>query len=73
MQRLQSASKISIHLNPRDYIILKSELNFGSFVTLQEDPNVTAGGVVIASDLGNFDGNIDVKVKTMLESLDAIS
>lgn len=72
MQKLKTASKVSIHLNPKDYIVLKEQLNFGEMVTLQEDPNVTQGGVVIASDMGNFDGNIDVKVKTMLESLDAV-
>ena len=44
-----------------------------NFIKIQEDQNVTAGGVVIASDLGNFDGNIESKVQTILESLDIIS
>ncbi len=72
MSKLKTASKITIHLNPKDYVVLKSQLNFESFVSLQEDSNVTAGGVVIASDLGNFDGNIESKVQTMLETLDAV-
>jgi len=72
MLKIKTASKITIHLNPKDYIILKEQLNFENFVTLQEDSNVTAGGVVIASDLGNFDGNVESKVQTMLESLDAV-
>ena len=72
MERIKTASKVTIHLNPKDYVMLKDQLNFGDFVSLQEDQNVTQGGVVIASDMGNFDGNIDVKVKTMLESLDAV-
>ena len=72
MERIKTASKVTIHLNPKDYVMLKDQLNFGEFVSLQEDQNVTPGGVVIASDMGNFDGNIEVKVKTMLESLDAI-
>ena len=72
MEKLKTASKITIHLNPKDYIVLKEQLNFESFVNLHEDSNVTAGGVVIASDLGNFDGNIDSKVQTMLESLDVV-
>ena len=72
MAKIKTASKITIHLNPKDYILLKDQLNFESFVSLQEDSNVTAGGVVIASDLGNFDGNIESKVQTMLESLDAV-
>ena len=72
MAKIKTASKITIHLNPKDYIVLKDQLNFENFVILQEDSNVTAGGVVIASDLGNFDGNIESKVQTMLESLDAV-
>jgi len=72
MEKIKTASKVTIHLNPKDYLILKEQLNFESFITLQEDANVTAGGVVIASDLGNFDGNIEAKVQTMLESLDAV-
>jgi len=72
MAKIKTSSKINIHLNPKDYIVLKDQLKFESFVTLQEDSNVSAGGVVIASDLGNFDGNIEAKVQTMLETLDAV-
>jgi flagellar assembly protein FliH len=72
MEKLKTASKVTIHLNPKDYLALKDQLNFDSFVSLQEDSNVTAGGVVIASDLGNFDGSIESKIQSMLESLDSI-
>ena len=72
MDKIKTASKVTIHLNPKDYIVLKDQLNFDSFVNIQEDSNVTAGGVVIASDLGNFDGNVESKIQSMLESLDAI-
>lgn len=72
MSKIKTASKVTIHLNPKDFVQLKDSLSLGETVSLQEDPNVTAGGVVIASDLGNFDGNIEAKVQTMLESLDAV-
>ena len=72
MEKIKTASKVTIHLNPKDYLVLKEQLSFDSFITLQEDSNVNAGGVVIASDLGNFDGNVEAKVQTMLESLDAV-
>jgi len=72
LNKIKTASQITIHLNPKDYLILKDELNLDSFIKIQEDQNVTAGGVVIASDLGNFDGNIDAKVQTILESLDTV-
>lgn len=73
MSKIKTSSKVTIHLNPKDYLALKDQLNFDSFVNLQEDSNVTAGGVVIASDLGNFDGNIESKLETMLGSLDALN
>lgn len=72
LNKIKTASKIRIHLNPKDYLILKDQLNLESFIELQQDANVTLGGVVIASDLGNFDGNIEAKVSTMLETLDNV-
>ena len=73
LNKIKTASQITIHLNPKDYLVLKDELKLESFISLQEDSNVTAGGVVIASDLGNFDGNIEAKVQSIVESLDIIS
>jgi flagellar assembly protein FliH len=72
MDKIKTSSKVTIHLNPKDYLVIKEQLTFDSFVNLQEDPNVTPGGVVVASDLGNFDGNIESKLETMLGSLDAL-
>jgi len=73
MEKIKTSSKVTIHLNPKDYLILKDKLNFENYVSLQEDSNVTAGGVVIASDLGNFDGSIESKLATMLNSLEALN
>jgi flagellar assembly protein FliH len=72
LNKVKTASKIQIHLNPKDYLVLKDQLKFDSYIELHEDINVTAGGVVIASDLGNFDGNIEAKVNSMLESLESV-
>ena len=72
LDKIKTASKVQIHLNPKDYEILKGQLDLEHFIELKSDANVTAGGVVIASDLGNFDGNIESKVSTMLDSLDLI-
>jgi flagellar assembly protein FliH len=72
LDKIKTASKVQIHLNPKDYEVLKSQLNLEAFIELHQDANVTAGGVVIASDLGNFDGNIESKVASMLESLDLV-
>lgn len=72
LDKIKTASKVRIHLNPKDYEILKDQLNLENFVELHQDANVAVGGVVIASDLGNFDGNIDSKVSSMLDSLDMV-
>ncbi|RZV16737.1 FliH/SctL family protein [Aliarcobacter butzleri] len=72
LDKVKSASKVKIHLNPKDYHILRAELSLEPFIELCEDPNVIAGGVVIASDLGNFDGSVEAKVTSMLESLDLV-
>ena len=70
--KLKNATKVKIHLNPKDYYILKQELELEPFIELFEDANVVAGGVVIASNIGNFDGSIEAKVSSMLESLDLV-
>ena len=70
--KLKNATKVKIHLNPKDYYVLKKELELEPFIELLEDPNVVAGGVVIASNIGNFDGSIEAKVSSMLESLDLV-
>ncbi|NQY21048.1 MAG: flagellar assembly protein FliH [Campylobacteraceae bacterium] len=70
--KVKTASKVKIHLSPKDYEVLKHDLNLESHLELVQDANVAAGGVVIASDLGNFDGNIEAKVASMLESLESI-
>ena len=72
LEKIKTASKFRIHLNPKDYEVLKTQLSLEPFVELFQDPNVIAGGVVIASDLGNFDGSIEAKVATMLETLDLV-
>ena len=72
LEKIKTASKVQIHLNPKDYEVLKDQLNLEKFIELRQDANVSAGGVVIASDLGNFDGNIEAKVASMLETLDMV-
>ncbi|OCL82931.1 FliH/SctL family protein [Arcobacter porcinus] len=72
LDKVKNATKVRIHLNPKDYIVLKKELELENHIELIEDINVVAGGVVIASNIGNYDGNIEAKISTMLESLDLI-
>lgn len=72
LKKVKNASKVKIHLNPKDYHILKKDLELEHFIELFEDANVVAGGVVIASDLGNYDGSVEARLSSMLESLDLV-
>lgn len=72
LDKVKTSSKVTIHLNPRDYEVLKDRLQLDSFIELREDLNVNPGGVVIASDLGNFDGNVEAKISSILETLDIV-
>jgi flagellar assembly protein FliH len=72
LNKIKTATQVTIHLHPKDYIMLKDQIVVEDFVKIEEDSNVTAGGVVIASDLGNFDGNIEAKIDSILESLDNV-
>ncbi|MEA3353667.1 MAG: FliH/SctL family protein [Campylobacterota bacterium] len=72
LDKIKQSSKVSIHLNPKDHMVVQNQVTFEAHVTLIEDANVAPGGVVIASDLGNFDGNVEAKVNTMLEALDGV-
>jgi len=68
ISKVHNATKISIHLNPKDYIILKSKIQNTKRIKLIEDKNVTIGGVVITSDIGNFDASIESKVEAIMDS-----
>jgi len=72
MDKIKTASKVTIHLNPKDYLKLKDVMDLQPHIQLYEDANVSLGGVVIASDLGNFDGKIEAKIEAMLESLETV-
>jgi flagellar assembly protein FliH len=73
MGKLKNASTIKIHLNPKDYTILKDEIEVDNVIDIIEDSNVMPGGVVIASDLGNFDGNVDAKIESIFQALEILS
>jgi flagellar assembly protein FliH len=73
MKKIQSASKVEIKLNPKDFLLLKDDLQLGANVHLLEDANVTLGGVIVSSDLGNFDGSVEAKVQAIMQLCEDIS
>ena len=65
---IKEASKIEIKLNPLDFDYVKENLNIEN-VTLTPDSAITPGGVVIMSDVGNIEGEINERFKTLKNNL----
>ncbi len=65
---IKEASKIEIKLNPLDFDYVKENLNIEN-VTLSPDSAITPGGVVIMSDAGNIEGEINERFKTLKNNL----
>ncbi len=65
---IKEASKIEIKLNPLDFDYVKENLNIEN-VTLTPDSAITPGGVVIMSDAGNIEGEINERFKTLKNNL----
>ena len=58
IEELQSASKITLRVNPRDHGVLSEKVGILEHVTIVSDSAVSAGGVVAMSDAGNIDAQI---------------
>jgi len=58
IEELQSASKIVLHVNPKDYNYLVEHIKDLSHVELIADIAVLEGGVIAMSDSGNIDAQI---------------
>ncbi len=59
---IKNANKISIKTNPKDYEFIKE--NFSQFKNIEifKDDAISEGGVILLSDLGNIDGNINTRI-----------
>jgi len=55
---LQSASKITLKVNPKDHTSVSAEFSKLDHVEVLPDPAVSAGGVIVMSDAGNIDAQI---------------
>lgn len=58
IKELQSASKISLRVNPKDFESVSRSLGTLSHVEVTPDSAVSTGGVVAISDAGNIDAQI---------------
>jgi len=66
MQDLKDASKVSIKVNPEDAEFLKKNIKG---IEIIPDEAVKKGGVVIISDVGNIDGEIEERFKAVKEAV----
>lgn len=73
LQKIEGATKININLNPKDFLMLKDTFSNSTHIKLKEDINVSPGGVVINSNLGNFDGTLESKLKSFLEAIEMVN
>jgi len=56
---LQGASKVTLKVNPKDHATLAEHLGKLEYVTVLADSAVSEGGVVVISDAGNIDAQIE--------------
>jgi flagellar assembly protein FliH len=70
--KLKDATKISVHINPKDYEYLQTHLDLSPTIELVKDPNVSPAGIVISSDIGNFDSTIESKLDTLTQSIETL-
>ncbi len=58
MKELQSASKITLKVNPKDYSAIVEHFTKLEHVEVSPDKAVSEGGVIVLSDAGNIDAQI---------------
>ncbi|WP_297434214.1 flagellar assembly protein FliH [Sulfurimonas sp.] len=58
IKELQSASKIELKINPKDYASVSEHLGSLQNVKVLSDSAVSEGGVIVMSDAGNIDAQI---------------
>ncbi len=73
LDELKDANRITLKVNPQDAKILNEVYKDNDRVSVEPDPAISKGGVVLFSENGNLDGNISQrfeKVKNLLEDKD---
>ena len=69
IENVQEASKVVIKLNPEDYEFVASSFEGEKKIKIESDKAIAPGGVVIASDSGNIDGNVMCRFQTLKRSI----
>lgn len=69
LSNIMDATQIYIRVNPTDYVYIKENLKNIEKIQLEADNAISRGGIVIASNLGNLDGNIMSRYKMLKQSV----
>lgn len=69
LSKLKDASKIKIKVSKTDAEYLRSALATESKITIEEDDAIQKGGIIVLSDIGNLDGNINARFLKVKEDL----
>ncbi len=67
--KLKDASKIRVKVNKSDAEYLRRALESETKIVIEEDDAIQRGGVVVLSDIGNLDGNINSRFLKVKEDL----
>lgn len=69
LSALKGASKIKIKANRQDVSYLRAAIKDNQKITIEEDEAIQKGGVIVLSDIGNLDGNINSRLAKVKEDL----
>ncbi len=67
IKKIKDATSILIKANPTDAIYLKEKLKEIKKIKIEGDDAINKGGIIILSDLGNFDATIDARIKRVVD------
>ncbi|MDD3059521.1 MAG: FliH/SctL family protein [Sulfurimonas sp.] len=65
IKELQSASKITLRVNPKDHGALSEKVGSLEHISVLSDSAVSIGGVIAMSDAGNIDAQISKRFERL--------
>lgn len=60
---LKEASTITLKVNPKDALYIQEHYKENKTIMIDADDAINKGGIIILSDIGNIDGNIDTRLQ----------
>ena len=59
---IKDAKEVQVKVNPKDYEFIKENFS-GQNVKISADEAISAGGAIVLSDVGNFEGTIEARLE----------